>query len=224
MSNTIPGILALALFLAIGFASPVLAQAPSAEERQQELLRIWYEIREGAASKGEVEAKYDVGVANYLGRGTAQDRAKAVHWFQRAADRNHASAHHYLGYMYAVGVGVEANPQKSLEHYRLAAELGNQDAQYSVGQAYEYGRGVRPDLRAAVRWYRAAAEQGEPQAQTRLGDLYLVGRGVDRDAEEAYLWYGLARNEERMAEARQRLTRSQIAAADERVRALSAAR
>jgi uncharacterized protein len=115
-------VLAFAL-LAGGVAAPAFAQAPSAAERQQELLRIWYEIREGVAAKGDAEAMYDVAVANFLARGTAEDHAKAAEWFQRAAEQGHSGAHQYLGYMYSVGTGVSKNPTKSAEHYAIASQL-----------------------------------------------------------------------------------------------------
>ena len=238
------------------FVASASAQAPSGAERQQELLRIWYEIREGVAHKGDVDAKYDVGVANFVARGTAENHEQAATWFQRAADRGHAGAHYYLGYMYAAGVGREADAAKSTEHYLQAAELGHADAQYLIGSRYANGDGlprdgkeaakwmsraadrgvpaaqfymgqlqelgqpgVRPDPVAAMRLYRAAAGQGHIPAQNRLGELYLAGRGVGRDLEEAYLWFSLADNQAQVEEVRKRMSRAQLAAANDRVQA-----
>ncbi len=221
MNRVFPMAFSCLLLLGIVASMPVLAQAPSAEERQLELLSIWYEIREGVAAKGDVDAKFDVGEANYHGRGTGEDFAKAAHWFSRAANRGHAQAHYYLGYMHASGRGVPTDPEKSIQHYLKAAELGHLEAQFYMAAAYEGGRGVQADPIAALRWYRAAAEQGHTRAQNRLGDLYI--RGNEPNLEEAYLWYSLAGNGERIAEVRQMLTRSQIASADGRVRAFSPA-
>jgi TPR repeat protein len=219
MNRVLPITLSWLLLLGVLVSTPVLAQAPSAEERQRELLAIWYEIREGVAAKGDVDAKFDVGEANYHGRGTAEDHAKAAHWFERAANRGHAQAHYYLAYMRASGRGVPADPEKSIRHYLKAAELGHLDAQVYMAEAYESGRGVPGDPDAALHWYRAAAEQGDSRAQNRLGDLYLRGRAPN--LEEAYLWYSLAGNGERSAEVRKMLTRSQLASADGRLRAFS---
>jgi uncharacterized protein len=124
--NFFAPVLAFAL-LAGGVAAPAFAQAPSAADRQQELLRIWYEIREGVAAKGDAEAMYDVALANYLARGTAEDHAKAAEWFRRAAEQGHPGAHEYLGYMYAVGAGVSKNPTKSAEHYALASQMAKSE-------------------------------------------------------------------------------------------------
>lgn len=248
------------IFLCVLSAAPAIAQAPSGVERQQELLRIWYEIREGVASKGDVDAEYDVGVANFVARGTPQDHERALNWFERAAARGHPGAHYYLGYMYAAGVGTTADPAKSTQHYLSAAELGHPDAQYMVGSRYANGEGfardanearkwmaraseqgvpaaqfymgqvhelghpgARPDPLAAMGLYRAAAIQGHVPAQSRLGELYLAGRGVGRDLEEAYLWFSLAQAQDRVDEVRQQMSRAQLAAADDRVRAHLAA-
>jgi TPR repeat protein len=219
MKRTLPVVVSWLLLLGMVVSAPVLAKPPSAEERQRELLGIWYEIREGVAAKGDVDAKFDVGEANYHGRGTPENHEKAAHWFGRAANRGHAQAHYYLGYMHASGQGVSADPKKSMEHFVKAAELGHLEAQFYIAVAYESGRGVPADPVAAVRWYRAAAEQGDVRAKNRLGDLNL--RGSEPNLEEAYLWYSLAGNRERIDEVRKMLSRSQIASADGRIRAFS---
>lgn len=97
-----------ALFVSLPLALPLLATGGLAHaqqafgydeaERQQELLEVWYEIRESNAQKGNTAAMFDVGMANYAGRGTAVDYDQALRWFARAADADHASAHYYLGY------------------------------------------------------------------------------------------------------------------------------
>jgi uncharacterized protein len=169
--------LSATFFLLLGMlATSSTAQVPSAAERQEELLRIWYEIREGVAEKGDVDAKYDVGVANFVARGTAQDHEKAASWFQRAADRGHAGAHYYLGYMYAAGVGRKADAAKSTEHYMQAAELGHADAQYLIGSRYANGDGLPRDGKEAVKWMSRAADNGVPGAQFYMGQIHELGQ------------------------------------------------
>lgn len=258
MIRNFPALSPVFVLLACMFAVPAFAQAPSGAERQQELLQVWYEIREGVAENGDVEAKYDVGVANFIARGTAKDRVRAATWFQRAADRGHAGAHYYLGYMYAAGDGRDPDPVKSQEHYLRAAELGHADAQFLIGSRYANGEGLprdgakaaewmaraadkgvagaqyymgqlsemgqpgvtRPGTAAAMRLYREAANQGHVAAQNRLGELYFAGRGgIRRDIEAAYLWFTLAENQERVDAVSRRMSRGQLAAANERVEA-----
>lgn len=172
---------------------PVMAQAPSAEARQQELLRIWYEIREGVAAKGDVDAKFDVAVANFVARGTPQDHARALHWFERAANLGHAGAHYYLGYMYAAGVGTDPDPRKSTQHYVSAAELGHPEAQYMIGSRYANGEGLPRDANEADKWMARAAEQGVPGAQFYMGQVFELGQPAARsDAQKAVQLYRAA--------------------------------
>ncbi|TVP87049.1 MAG: sel1 repeat family protein [Thioalkalivibrio sp.] len=259
MIRNLPVLSPVFALLACMFAVPAaIAQAPSGAERQQELLQVWYQIREEVADNGDVEAKYDVGVANFIARGTSKDKDRAATWFQRAADRGHAGAHYYLGYIYAAGDGRDADPVKSQQHYLRAAELGHADAQYLIGLRYANGEGlprdgteaakwmsraadkgvaaaqfymgqlrevgrpgeVRPDTAAAMDLYREAANQGHVPAQNRLGELYSAGRGgIRRDLEEAYLWFSLAENQERVDEVGRRMSRGQLATANDRVEA-----
>jgi len=181
MIRNFPALSPVFVLLASMFAVPAMAQAPSDAERQQELLQIWYEIREGVAENGDVDAKYDVGVANFISRGTPQDKGRAATWFQRAADRGHAGAHYYLGYIYAAGDGRDPDPVKSQEHYLRAAELGHADAQYLIGIRYANGEGLPRDGAEAAKWMARAADKGVAGAQYYMGQLREMGQpGVAR--------------------------------------------
>ena len=60
----------------------------------------------------------------YDGKGVEQDYAKAVNWYQRAADQNHPEAQYKLGAMYANGIGVEKNIDRAISWYSAAAGQG----------------------------------------------------------------------------------------------------
>ncbi len=159
-------------------------------ERQQELLGVWYEVREANAERGDTQAMFDAGMANYVGRGTPVDHAAAAHWFQRAAGDDEPRSHYYLGYMYAVGEGVAVDPERSLEHYTRAAELGHAEAQYWIGSRFTGG--AQRDDTAALQWLTRAAEQGVPEAQYSTGYFHEHGRATPRDAARAAEWYSKA--------------------------------
>ena len=81
------------------------------------------------------------------------------------------------------------------------------------------------DDAAAVEWYRTAAEQSHVDAQYNLGSMYFNGEGVATDYVKAYVWSAIAAASGK-EEARQNrdiaareMTSSQIADADETVRA-----
>ena len=188
-----------AMFVSLPLALPLVFSAGAVQaqqafgydevERQQELLEVWYEIRESNAQKGDTAAMFDVGMANYSGRGTAVDHDQAVRWFARAADADHAAAHYYLGYLFATGKGAPADAERSREHYTRAAELGHADAQYWLGSHLANGE---QDPAAGLEWLVKAADQGLPAAQYYVGLLYENGQGTTRDAAAAARWYTAA--------------------------------
>ena len=63
------------------------------------------------------------------GQGAARDYAKAVQWYQRAAEQGDAAAQYNLGMVYAQGQGVPRDNARAYFWYNLAAmELGGDAA------------------------------------------------------------------------------------------------
>src|SRR4030095_1978599 len=56
--------------------------------------------------------------------GVPVDYARAVTWYQRAAQQQYASALQELGYLYEQGLGVERDTMQALNLQRAAAGLG----------------------------------------------------------------------------------------------------
>ena len=81
---------------------------------------------ERAASNDEPEALYQLGV--YYEEGVEADLAKAINYFQRAAELNHSDAALELSYIYDEGAIVEQDDDKALFFLKKSAELGNQEA------------------------------------------------------------------------------------------------
>lgn len=79
---------------------------------------------EKAVNNDEPEALFQLGV--YYSEG--DDLAKAIKYYQRAAELNHADAALELSYIYDEGATVEQDEDKALFFLRKAAELGNQEA------------------------------------------------------------------------------------------------
>jgi hypothetical protein len=61
------------------------------------------------AGEGDPAAQVELGRAYEDGTGVAQDDAKAVEWFPKAAEQGNSQAQNSLGVMYALGRGVERN-------------------------------------------------------------------------------------------------------------------
>ncbi|MEQ9638636.1 MAG: tetratricopeptide repeat protein [Alphaproteobacteria bacterium] len=138
-----------------------------------------------AASEGDAEAAYQVGLIYDAGRGVPADPAQALKWFTQAAEAGHAEAARVVGIYYEEGKGVAQDHTQSARWYGRAANAGNAKAQRNLGSAYALGRGVPRDYEQAARWFRAAADQGNADAQRNLAYLYFFGRGVPRDEARA---------------------------------------
>jgi hypothetical protein len=134
-------------------------------------------------------AQFNLGVRYANGRGVKKDEAKAVFWYQKAADQGNANAQCNLGFCYENGRGVERDMTLALFWYQKAADQGNAIAQFNLGFCYAHGRGVERDMTLAFLWYQKAAGQGYPAAQCNLGFCYENGRGVKRDMTLALFWY-----------------------------------
>ena len=124
----------------------------------------------------------------------AKDYAKALKYYQYAAEKNDSHAQFRLGYMYDKGKGVTQNNAEAVKWYLKSANQGNESAQYNIGIMYENGRGVKQDYSEANKWYLKAAEQGYASAQYNLGCNFYFGDGITQNYTEALNWWLKAAN------------------------------
>ena len=124
----------------------------------------------------------------------AKDYAKALKYYQYAAEKNDNHAQFRLGYMYDKGKGVTQNNAEAMKWYLKSANQGNESAQYNIGVMYDEGDGVKQDHSEANKWYQKAAEQGYASAQYNLGCNLYFGDGVTQNYTEALNWWLKAAN------------------------------
>ena len=62
------------------------------------------------------------------GIGIAKDSAKAVEWFQKAAEQGDADSQNSLGYCLHNGIGIAKDAAKAVEWFQKAAEQGQAPA------------------------------------------------------------------------------------------------
>ena len=124
----------------------------------------------------------------------AKDYAKALKYYQYAAEKNDSHAQFRLGYMYAHGESVTQNYAEAMKWYLKAAEQENANAQSNLGIMYEKGQGVKQDYSEANKWYQKAAEQGNTSAQFNLGLSLYFGKGITQNYTEAFNWLLKAAN------------------------------
>ena len=106
---------------------------------------------ERAASNDEPHALYQLG----LYYSEANDLAKAIKYYQRAAELNNADALLELYYIYGEGVGVEQDDDKALFFLKKAAELGAQEAIEELAAQALSGEG-NMDAKEAEYWIKKA--------------------------------------------------------------------
>ena len=123
-----------------------------------------------SAKKGDIQAKYQVGLMYMEGKDTSRDIAEGIRWLQSAAVGDHTLAQLKLGeaYLYG-GEKVERDYLAAIKWLQKAAEKGEADAQYHLGHIYRKGLGVKKSNAKAVKWFRLAAKQGHPKASKQLG-------------------------------------------------------
>ena len=106
---------------------------------------------EKSASNDEPEALYQLG----LYYAEKADLAKAIKYYQRAAELNNAEAALELYYIYGEGFGVEQDEDKALFFLKKAAESGNQEVLDELVAIALSGQG-NMDAKEADYWIKKA--------------------------------------------------------------------
>ena len=138
-------------------------------------------LQNAAELEGDLEAWWDIGVCYRDGLGVKKDMKKAIHWFEKAADRNYDNACVSLGDLYYYGQSVKQDYKKAFELYNRALRRDLPDAQYRLGLCNYYGHGIKQNKVKAVEWFKKAAEQQEPNSQYMLGVCCEKGEGIKKD-------------------------------------------
>ncbi len=140
------------------------------ELMMKDLLEVQLVLLE-KGKKGDREAQYILGKMYYDGDVVEQNYAKAIKWFEKAAEQDVADAQYHLGLIYQVGLGVDVDYKKAFKWFKKAAEQDVAGAQYQVANMYYTGQGVVKNIVRAAEWYFSAAENGHLGAQQKLKEL-----------------------------------------------------
>lgn len=120
----------------------------SAEEVAEGLK--WLEL---AAQRGDAEAATMLAWYHQ-----ERDEAKAVYWWNRAADLGSKDAQWTMVRRCLTGLGTRASESDAFRWLRKLAEGGDVRAMREVGQCYEAGKGCIRNYREAKRWYERAGD------------------------------------------------------------------
>jgi localization factor PodJL len=145
-----------------------------------------------AAANGDPSAAFEVGARLAEGKGTSQNFAEAITWYQKSAAQGFAQAQYRLGTLYERGLGVKADVARAQSWYERAAEQGHIKAMHNLA-VLSAGRSTgSPDYITGARWFESAAEYGLSDSQYNLAVLHENGLGVAKDPVQAFKWYALA--------------------------------
>ena len=142
-----------------------------------------------AATAGNAEAMYVLGLLCQNGQGVTQNYEQARQWYEKAAAVGYGAAMLNLGVLYQNGQGVAQDYEQARQWYEKAAAAGDGTAMCNLGVLYENGQGVTQDYEQARQWYEKAIAAGEGIPMNNLGRLYYDGHGVVQDYEQARQWW-----------------------------------
>lgn len=148
--------------------------------------------------------KYDVAALNlgalyYNGVLVPRDFAKAVQYYQMAADAEDdwiaAIACADLGYCYAYGREIPKDMKKAYESWLKGTERAPYSVNfYKLGDMYRFGNYVEKDAQKAFEYYEKAYEAIEKREENRevrgdilkrLGECWLYGTGTPVNVDKA---------------------------------------
>ncbi len=175
-----------AVMLAVSIADVAARDSPVDYGRE---LR-WFEA---AASDGDREAQYRLGLFHERGIKTDPNPEVARQWYAKAAWQGHKLAQFRLASLLWEGIGGPADIPEAARWFRSAALQGIAQAQFNLAVILDQGIGLDANPTEAAQLYEAAAISGITEAAVNLAMLYLDGRGVAEDPVSAYAWLLVAR-------------------------------
>ena len=144
---------------------------------------------ERLAKTNNAEAIYHLGMAYQTGSGVAEDHAKALAAFRRAAALGDPLASYKLGCYYdGQGLGlVSPDTQLALQYKLVAANAGYALAQQDVGALYAR----RGDVQTGLTWLEKSAAQGWSGGLMTLASVYNGAAGIDPDPAKTAAYFRL---------------------------------
>lgn len=192
----------------IAFTLPTVASAetgktPPAAESGRGGLAV-------AASRGDADAQYQLGLAARKGRG-AEAQKTAFTWFSLAAANGSAIAATEAAKACEAGKGVRKDLELAGQWWYRSAKLGDLAARKRWTDLFVSGQIISVGGVDGAGWIAELAERGNKKAAIALAGAYEHGHGVAPSVSEAEKWYRLAALVHGDVEARFRLGRMLLA-------------
>ncbi len=162
----------------IAYGTAVEADYPAAKVNFGMLLgrigdqKTEFQMYSEAASRGNLLASYNLGVAYRDGLGTEPNIDEALYWFEKAALGGDDTAAFNIAVIYDEGNALPEDNQTAIAWYDLAAARGNVDAMVNLAIMLETGEGIQADLGQAAEMYARAAQKGDAFAANKVLEFY----------------------------------------------------
>ncbi|KAJ3341999.1 hypothetical protein HDU93_003521 [Gonapodya sp. JEL0774] len=105
----------------------------------------------------------------YFVTGQEKDKAQALIWHLKAANKGLVQSQFRFRVCYAKGEDVQKDKVEAARFYSMVADQGYDYGHIYLAVMYTIGRCVVKDEVEAVNWYRKAADQGNPYGQIDPG-------------------------------------------------------
>lgn len=181
--TAVPSILLLACLL-FNCAAPAFCEDTTGKKDLESVKADLIREITAKAEKGDTSAQKQLGFMYlegptkmpFMGQvGVAQDSAKALDWFRRAASQGDAEAPMILAICYLSGTGVEKNEAEGIRWLRQSATNGNADARKLL-------REIENSTSAAGT--ASAITNGESKQTSEVSSLDRAGEAIGKTASQ----------------------------------------
>ena len=146
----------------------------------------WYRL---AATDGDPEAQYALGIMYSEGRGVPVDLARASDYLLQAAASGKLEAMYRLALLHFENHAGAIDDKTALDLLTRAADSGLADAQFELGELLFKGDGLPKDPVAGNRRLLSAAQLGHIGAQVEYAIHLFNGDGVAKNEADAAAWF-----------------------------------
>lgn len=145
------------------------------------------------ANSGDADAMTSLGYMYQNAQGCQKDEAKALEFYERAAELKQPYALFNLAILYMNGLnGVLHDQFKAHELFMEAAIREVPPAMYEVALMLERGLGCLQNFSEAAFWYEEGAKRGHLESFNNLGVLYKEGHGISMDEARSFICFSKA--------------------------------
>jgi TPR repeat protein len=161
-----------------GYLAAFYVECTQDEQNWEEAIKIFEQLAE---IDQDSVAMYMLGFIYEKGKGSLNNKNKALSCYRMSASLDNARAVLAIGYFYQEGWSVKQDYLKALEHYLKAYEMGLINAiTHIIAVNID-----REDYTSAIKWANVGIAANNSDAMMLLGTLYHKGFGVRKSWKRA---------------------------------------